>query len=480
MSFDEAISKPPPSFAAGLDAPRAIADSGLSVTTSVPSRRASAVVVCDLLRLCEATAVGLVAWTVVSFPQTVPLADTNFAIMVGLGAAITSLLGAAFNAASRVDGFASRTLLFPGALMTGAFTALAAWMGGADIAYIALCAIGLFAGVYVAKIPTAMLKLGLDAAGTLSRLVAVVGEDASACMAARKALAEREDIHVVHCGPSGDFPILQALARNGTLDEIVLTGPVPQPAVDVMVGLAVTLVRVFPEDVRRDAVAGPIYDRYGGRWGMPAALISKAPLTGWAAACKRVIDVAGSGLAIILFSPVLLACAIAIKLDSPGPVFFLQERVGFRGRKFQMFKFRSMRNDMADKTGARLTARNDPRVTRVGGFLRRSSADELPQLFNVLMGDMSLVGPRPHPLSAKAGGRLYDELIPNFYARYRMKPGITGLAQISGFRGNTETERHLIDRFASDQLYAARWTPLTDIVILFRTVGHLINAKNAF
>lgn len=479
MSFDEAIPKLPSSLAAGLDAADAVPESELAVITSLPSWRAPAVIVCDVLRLFEAVIVGLAASTAVSFPQTVPETGGNFAIMVGLGAAVTSLLGAAFNPASRVDGFASRTLLFPGALMTGAFTALAAWLGGAGYDYIALCAAGLFAGVYIAKIPTVMIKLGLDAAGTLGRLVAVVGDDPSARDAARKALAKREDIRIVHCGPC-DFPALQTLARNGDLDEILLAGPVPQAAVDAMIGLTVMLVRVFPEDVYPDAVAGPDYDRFDGRWNMPAITISQAPLTGWAAVSKRIIDIAGGGLAILLFSPVLLACAIAIKLDSPGPVFFMQERVGFRGQRFRMFKFRSMRNDMADKTGALLTQRNDPRVTRVGNFLRRSSADELPQLFNVLLGNMSLVGPRPHPLSAKAGARLYDDLIPNFYARYRMKPGITGLAQISGLRGNTETERHLIDRFASDQLYVARWTPLMDIVILFRTVSHLVKAKNAF
>ena len=119
-------------------------------------------------------------------------------------------------------------------------------------------------------------------------------------------------------------------------------------------------------------------------------------------------------------------------------------------------------------------------VREVGAFMRRSSADELPQIFNVLMGDMSLVGPRPHPKGAKAGAVLYDDLIPNFYSRYRMKPGITGLAQINGLRGNTETEQHLIDRFGTDLQYAAEWTPFLDIAIILRTVSHLAKGTNAF
>ena len=145
-----------------------------------------------------------------------------------------------------------------------------------------------------------------------------------------------------------------------------------------------------------------------------------------------------------------------------------------------MLKFRSMYTAQTDTTGSQLTSRNDPRVTKVGAFLRRTSADELPQLFNVLAGDMSLVGPRPHPKGAKAGVSLYDDLIPNFYSRYRMKPGITGLAQVSGFRGNTETEQHLIDRFRLDLEYASQWTPLVDIAIIARTVVHLWKGTNAF
>src|SRR6185437_11490329 len=131
------------------------------------------------------------------------------------------------------------------------------------------------------------------------------------------------------------------------------------------------------------------------------------------------MDIVGSLAGIILFAPILFACAIAIKLESAGPVLFAQERAGYRNKPFRMLKFRSMYTAQSDATGSRLTSRNDPRVTKVGTIMRRTSADELPQLFNVLSGDMSLVGPRPHPKGAKAGASLYDDLIPNFYARYR-------------------------------------------------------------
>jgi exopolysaccharide biosynthesis polyprenyl glycosylphosphotransferase len=470
MSFDEAVTKPAAGFAA---------ENSSAEVSSIPARRYSAVIVCDLLRMIEAAIVGLVAWRTLSLPHLVPLVTSRYAAIVALGIALLSLLGIAFTKNSPVDNFASRLSLLPSALMVGAFAAIAAWIGGATPAYILLCAASLFACVYVAKIPTALLKSYLCHRGMLSRLVALVGDDPAARHAGATLLMKRQDIRIVHFGTSANFTEIQALVRDGKLDEVVLCGPVDPATVDAMIGLAVTLVRIFPEDCNRDAVSGPNYCRYGS-WGAPTAILSLAPLRDWRAIYKRMIDIFGSLAAIILLAPVFLACAIAIKLDSPGPILFMQERAGFRNQRFRMFKFRSMRNDMADKSGAQLTQRNDSRVTKVGNFLRRTSADELPQLFNVLLGDMSMVGPRPHPLMAKAGARLYEDLIPDFYARYRMKPGITGLAQISGYRGNTETEEHLISRFRADQLYVSDWTPLKDVTILFRTVIHLFEGTNAF
>jgi lipopolysaccharide/colanic/teichoic acid biosynthesis glycosyltransferase len=227
------------------------------------------------------------------------------------------------------------------------------------------------------------------------------------------------------------------------------------------------------------------HDRWGrkrifGSWDAPASVIATPPLQGWNAAVKRSMDIAGSLMALLLFGPVIVIVGILIRLESAGPALFVQERVGFRNKTFRMYKLRSMRSEMADKNGAQLTLRDDPRVTRIGAFIRRTSIDELPQLFNVLLGDMSLVGPRPHPKAAKAGTVLYDDLIPNFYSRYRMKPGITGLAQVNGLRGNTETEQHLIDRFGSDLQYAAEWTPLLDVAIILRTAVHVFTSTNAY
>ena len=147
------------------------------------------------------------------------------------------------------------------------------------------------------------------------------------------------------------------------------------------------------------------------------------------------------------------AIAAAIKLESKGPVFFRQQRYGFKNQLIEIYKFRTMYADAADPDAERLTERNDPRVTRVGAFLRRWSLDELPQLLNVLSGEMSVVGPRPHAVKAKAAGRLYEEVVGEYAVRHKVKPGITGWAQVKGWRGNTGTEEALIERVRHDLEY---------------------------
>ena len=158
-------------------------------------------------------------------------------------------------------------------------------------------------------------------------------------------------------------------------------------------------------------------------------------------------------LAILFLSLVALPMAlvaVAIKLDSPGPIFFRQPRVGLNGRIFRIWKFRTMHAGATDIDGSQLTTRYDPRVTRVGAWLRRWSIDEIPQLFNVLVGEMSVVGPRPHAIKANVGDRLYDEIVPGYSHRHSVKPGITGWAQINGWRGETTTVQQIEQRVAHD------------------------------
>jgi lipopolysaccharide/colanic/teichoic acid biosynthesis glycosyltransferase len=177
----------------------------------------------------------------------------------------------------------------------------------------------------------------------------------------------------------------------------------------------------------------------------------------------------------------MLAVAIAIKLDSRGPVFFRQKRYGFNNELIEVFKFRSMYVDQCDVTAAKLVTKDDPRVTRVGRFIRKTSLDELPQLLNVVLkGDLSLVGPRPHALHAKAANQLYDQVVDGYFARHKVKPGITGWAQINGWRGETDTQEKIQRRVEHDLYYIEHWSVFFDLQILAATPLALFKTENAY
>ncbi len=205
--------------------------------------------------------------------------------------------------------------------------------------------------------------------------------------------------------------------------------------------------------------------------------VSSGPLGLRARAIKRLFDLVCAGSALVVLAPLLALVALAIKLEDGGPVFFIQRRVGRGNRFFQMYKFRSMSEAQADRDGQVSTSRGDARVTRVGAFIRRTSIDELPQLFNVLKGDMSIVGPRPHALGSQAGEKLFWEVDRRYWHRHSLKPGLSGLAQVRGFRGATENERDLLDRLQSDLEYMEGWTILRDIGIIFLTLRVLVHDR---
>ncbi|MBB3654940.1 lipopolysaccharide/colanic/teichoic acid biosynthesis glycosyltransferase [Rhizobium sp. BK650] len=197
-------------------------------------------------------------------------------------------------------------------------------------------------------------------------------------------------------------------------------------------------------------------------------------------ALKRAFDIFASISALVVLAPLLLVVAALIKMDSPGPVLFKQTRWGKNCRTIKVYKFRSMRTDMQDVTGVAQTVKNDPRVTRVGAFLRRSNIDELPQLLNVLKGDMSVVGPRCHAIGMRAGGMLYEELVPEYHHRHAMRPGITGLAQMRGLRGPTDRPAKARARIASDLHYVENFSLLMDIRIIFGTLISELNGGKGF
>ncbi len=213
--------------------------------------------------------------------------------------------------------------------------------------------------------------------------------------------------------------------------------------------------------------------------GWPTRVVSEGPLNLADRAKKRMLDLALTVPLLVILAPLLAITAIAIKLESRGPVLFRQDRLGRGNRLFKILKFRSMRVEDSDERGDRSTSRYDERITRVGRFIRKTSIDELPQLINVLLGDMSLVGPRPHALGSTAEEKLFWQIDKRYWLRHALKPGITGLAQVRGFRGATESKTDLTDRLAADLEYLNNWNMVAEIGILFRTVAVLFH-RNAY
>lgn len=234
----------------------------------------------------------------------------------------------------------------------------------------------------------------------------------------------------------------------------------------------------------RAEVCGTVFDfapEYNiGRFsGFPTAQVSTGSLSLPNRLLKRGLDIALTLPVLIFLAPALVAVAVAVKLDSPGPVFFRQQRMGKGNRLFTMYKFRSMKTDMCDSTGSRSASVNDDRVTRVGRVIRSTSIDELPQLLNVLRGEMSLVGPRPHALGSTVDERLFWNIDNRYWHRHTLQPGLTGLAQIRGYRGATRQIEDLTRRVQADLEYISNWSLAKDIYILVATFRVMIH-RNAF
>lgn len=258
-------------------------------------------------------------------------------------------------------------------------------------------------------------------------------------------------------------------------DRVILACPAERRAAwsAMMKGAGIKVEMLSPELEELQALG---VGQVGGR---ATVVTTVGPLRVRDRLVKRLFDIAVSGLALLLLLPVMIAAAIAIRLDSPGPIFFKQPRIGFGNRMFNMLKFRSMYAANLDKNASKLTQIGDARVTRVGNFLRRTSIDELPQLVNVLMGQMSIVGPRPHATGALAGEALYWEVDQRYWERHAVVPGMTGLAQVRGHRGTTFEHADLINRLQADLEYLKDWSLKKDIDIIFRTVRVLLH-PNAF
>ncbi len=278
----------------------------------------------------------------------------------------------------------------------------------------------------------------------------------------------------------GTLDDLVAMIRDGLIDQVIVALPwsAENRIRQVVQKLALTPVRIrLAPDLANFAFAHRPLVLLGD---LPVITLFERPISGTDAIVKRAEDLLLTIGILFFIWPVLLVTAIAVKLDSPGPVFFRQPREGFNNQRFRVFKFRSMADDACETEGIHQATKGDLRITRVGRFIRATSIDELPQLFNVLQGDMSLVGPRPHAPSTRAAGRLFHEVVQTYAARHKVKPGITGWAQVCGWRGETDTEEKLVKRLEHDLHYIENWSVPFDLYILVRTVFAVIFPRNAF
>ena len=275
------------------------------------------------------------------------------------------------------------------------------------------------------------------------------------------------------------IPALYDLLCKGCVDDVVIA--IPPYASRRILELS---RRFHPFAVSLRVLAPDGYENFrvldSRRYGdIGTFRVMNKPLDEVAALVKRIEDVVIAGICLLITLPLMLVIALGIKLDSRGPVLFRQKRLGANNLPFDLLKFRSMYVDQTDPLGHQLTRAGDPRITRVGRYLRMASLDELPQLINVVKGEMSLVGPRPHPLAASAAGVAYARAISDYPMRQRVKPGITGWAQVNGWRGETTTIEQIRRRVEHDLYYIENWSLTLDLLILGRTVLAVLSRANA-
>jgi Undecaprenyl-phosphate glucose phosphotransferase len=278
----------------------------------------------------------------------------------------------------------------------------------------------------------------------------------------------------------GSTADLIELYKNAPFDKIVIA--LPHSAEDRLLHLLRRL-RQLPVDIALAPDLIGFRSAHQGQSeiaGLRLYKLTDRPIRGSQRLIKGAIDRLLSALALLFLSPLLLLVALAIRLDSRGPILFRQPRQGLGDSLFQVYKFRTMYADLGDAVGRRQTQRDDPRVTRVGAWLRRTSIDELPQLLNVLRGEMSLVGPRPHTPHMLIGDKQIFDLVDEYSFRHRVKPGITGLAQVNGYRGAIDTPEHLRARIDYDLYYIDHWSLWLDIKIMFRTAAICFTGVNAY
>jgi Undecaprenyl-phosphate glucose phosphotransferase len=354
-----------------------------------------------------------------------------------------------------------------------------------------------FGLLVLSRVIMAKLVAGWIADGRLERRAVIVGGGSAAAELIQSLEAQRgSDIRI--CGIFDDraddrspamikgYPKLGNVAdlvefgRITMLDMLIVT--IPLRAESRVLELLRKLW-VLPVDIHLSAHADKLRFRprsYTYLGNVPMLAIFDKPLADWDAVAKRAFDLVFGTIALIVTLPIMIGAAIAIKLDSKGPIFFRQKRYGFNNEVVEILKFRSMYVDQADPDAKRVVTKGDPRVTRVGRFIRKTSIDELPQLFNVLMGSLALVGPRPHALKGLTQNRLFEQVVDGYFARHKVKPGVTGWAQINGWRGEVDTPEKIRKRVEFDLYYIENWSLFFDLKILVMTPFRIIGQEGAY
>jgi Undecaprenyl-phosphate glucose phosphotransferase len=466
----------------------------------------SPIVLAGLVRMIDAVAIAMIG-IIIYFAHVFP--TYGFAwYYLGANAAIAGLAVVAFQAADIYDvqGFRSPvqqitrlgvawTIVFLLA-MAGAF--FAKFEGMFSRVWLAACYILGFVLLIGLRMILAAIVRHWTREGRLDRRAVVVGggEAGESLIEAIKAQQD-SDVHVIGVfddrgderSPNtlagrqklGSVDDLVEFARRTRVDLVIFSLPI---SAEVRILQMLKKLWVLPVDIRLAAHLNKLRFRpraYSYIGNVPVLDVFDKPITDWDVVMKWLFDKVVGSLILIAVSPILLLTALAIKLDSRGPAFFKQKRYGFNNEMIEVFKFRSMYVEQCDPTASKLATKNDPRVTRVGRFIRRTSIDELPQLINVVFkGNLSLVGPRPHAVHAKAENRLYDEAVDGYFARHRVKPGITGWAQVNGWRGETDTHEKIQRRVEHDLYYIENWSVLLDLYILAKTPIALATTENAY
>lgn len=458
------------------------------------------------IRLIDVATVFVVSYVIASIyvPDMMPPQNVLYVIAGLLGGIVTVGIFQTFRL-YRVSAFSSIPRQLPRivlawALVFGTLAATAFFSKvGQEFSRVWFLTWFVFGGLTILfiRIVIANLVRKWTGEGRLNRYAVVVGGGPSG-KALIEQLEEAPDTDIRICGvfdDRGDDRVSTTIAgypKLGTVDDLVafarerridlLVVTLPMTAEDRLLQIFKKLW-VLPVDIRLAAHTNNLRFRpraYSFIGRIPVIDVSDRPISNWDFLVKSFFDKTIASLAMLALAPVMGLTALAIKINSKGPALFKQKRYGFNNELVEVYKFRSMYTDMTDTDAAKLVTKDDPRVTPVGKFIRKTSLDELPQLFNVLTGQLSLVGPRPHALQAKAADELYYDVVDGYFARHKVKPGITGWAQINGWRGETDTQEKIQKRVEHDLYYIENWSIFFDIFILLKTPFSLIRNKNAY